>query len=213
LSLLRSGWALKAAGVAAIIIVLSVASHRQPKRPVAAVIAPDDLKADTKRVFLSDDQAAASLEQLPKGKIKSILNITKPMTYGEFVWDDEGVPLGDIWIRVDLAAQLMSVFRGGHEIGTAVVMYGADEKPTPTGQFTVLWKRENHRSSLYDAEMPYTLRLTNDGVAIHGADVRVRAATHGCVSIPDTFAKRLFTQVAVGDPVTILPENPVPNPI
>jgi len=147
-----------------------------------------------------------------KRRIKTVLNIRKPLRYGQFVWDEHGVPSGDIWIRIDLSTQILSLFRAGHEIGTAVIMYGADKKPTPIGQLHVLSKSVNHRSSLYEAAMPYTLRLTNEGVAIHGADVRPSAATHGCVSIPTAFARRLFQQTKVGDPVTILPDKHA-NPI
>jgi len=163
---------------------------------------------DGDRILLADAAAMqADAAEFQRRKIKTILNIRKPLHYGQFVWDEHGVPAGDIWVRVDLSTQILSVFRGGHEIGTAVIMYGADKKPTPVGQLHILGKSENHRSSLYDAAMPYTLRLTNDGVSIHGADVRPTAATHGCVSIPRAFAQRLFQQAKVGDPVTILPEK------
>ena len=37
-----------------------------------------------------------------------------------------GVPAGRAWIRVDLHAQVMSVFRSGHEIGTAVILFVLD---------------------------------------------------------------------------------------
>ena len=123
---------------------------------------------------------------------------------GDFIWNADRVPAGPISIRVDLRTQLMSVFRGGHEIGTAVVLYGADSKQTPMGRFPIQWKGKNHRSSLYDAPMPYTLRLTGDGVAIHGSNVRWGAATHGCIGIPSEFARHLFAQAQVGDPVVIL---------
>jgi lipoprotein-anchoring transpeptidase ErfK/SrfK len=126
------------------------------------------------------------------------------MEYGDFHWDEQGVPEGPVFVRVDLRTQIMNVFRAGHEIGTAVVLYGADKKETPTGRFPILWKKQDHRSSLYDAPMPYTLRLTGDGVAIHGSNVRWGAATHGCVGIPSAFAARLFEEVKVGDPVLIV---------
>ncbi|MBC9033064.1 L,D-transpeptidase family protein [Sphingomonas sp. JC676] len=127
------------------------------------------------------------------------------MTYGQFVWNDRDVPAGAVWVRVDLGRQMLSVFRGGQEIGTSVILYGADEKQTPVGNFPILAKNAHHRSSSYDAEMPYTLRLTPDGVAIHGSDVREGAATHGCIGVPLTFAEHLFASVRTGDLVTILP--------
>ena len=89
------------------------------------------------------------------------------MNYGDYRWDDSGVPAGPAWVRVDLDTQLISVFRAGHEIGTAVIVYGGDNKETPTGKLHILARARDHRSSLYDAAMPYTLRLTGDGVSIH----------------------------------------------
>jgi lipoprotein-anchoring transpeptidase ErfK/SrfK len=137
--------------------------------------------------------------------IKTILDVRSAMTYGQFVWNDNGVPAGPAWIRVDLHAQLMSVFRSGHEIGTAVILYGADGLPTPTGKFPILAKLKDHRSITYDnAPMPYTLRLTRDGVSIHGSNVRWGFATHGCIGIPKAFAAKLFDVVKVGDEVLIV---------
>ena len=163
-----------------------------------------------KRIFLAPEQrrqasAAGGFGQVPL----SLLRVERRLHYGDFLWSDEGVPDGPISIRVDLRTQLLSVFRGGHEIGTAIALYGADSKKTPLGSFPILWKGKNHRSSLYDAPMPFTLRLTGDGVAIHGSDVRWGAATHGCVGIPTEFASRLFKQARVGDVVTIVRTTPV----
>lgn len=166
---------------------------------------------DEKRISLSSAQAAKLGNPAGQPPISSILNVRKRMHYGEFVWDDAGIPAGPVWIRVDLGRQLISVFRAGQEIGTAVILYGADEKPTPTGQLKVLEKDRTHYSSLYEAPMPFTVRLTVDGVAIHGSDVRWGAATHGCVGIPLSFAARLFDQVKLGDPVVILPATPGPK--
>ena len=136
--------------------------------------------------------------------IRTVLNVGSPMQYGDYQWHDEGVPVGPVWVRIDLPRQIISVFRSGHEIGTAVVLYGADKKPTPTGTFPVLAKFKDHRSGPYDAPMPYTLRLTPDGVSIHGSNVRWGAATHGCIGVPTDFAARLFGQVPVGGIVTIV---------
>jgi lipoprotein-anchoring transpeptidase ErfK/SrfK len=137
--------------------------------------------------------------------VKSLLAVDKPLHFGEFAWNDTAIPGGLLWVRIDLASQLISVFRGGHEIGTAVVVYGGDNKQTPSGKFHILARDRDHWSSLYDAAMPYTLKLTNDGVAIHGSTVRWGAATHGCIGVPLEFARRLFEQVRVGDEVVIVP--------
>lgn len=136
--------------------------------------------------------------------IRSMLAVPSRMTFGQSVWNDKGVPDGPLWIRVDREAQLISVFRGPHEIGTAVILYGAPLHPTPAGRYPILAKMKDHRSSIYDADMPYTMRLTDDGVAIHASNVLEGRATHGCVGVPEDFAKRLFDMTKKGDPVFIV---------
>lgn len=136
--------------------------------------------------------------------IKRVLPITGPIKYGEFHWDDAGVPDGPVVMTVDLEARVLSVFRGGYEIGATAVLLGTQEKPTPLGVFPVIWKKADHYSSIYDgAPMPYTMRLTNDGVAIHGTTVEKGYASHGCVGVPTPFAKKLFGVAKLGDQVYI----------
>lgn len=145
---------------------------------------------------------------LPNGRqevVRSVLNVAKPMHFGSFVWDEKHIPRGQVWVRIDLAQQLLSVFRGGHEIGSAVIVYGSDGKPTPTGTFTILERDSDHYSRSYDAPMPYMLRLTKDGVAIHGSKVLQGWATHGCIGVPLDFARMLFSVAKKGDLVAILP--------
>jgi hypothetical protein len=144
---------------------------------------------------------------LPDGQgqpVRSMLNITGPMRFGDFVWDENHIAAGQLWVRIDLSRQLLSVFRDGHEIGATVILYGAGGKPTPTGRFTILEKNPDYYSRSYDAPMPYMLRLTKDGVAIHGSNVRKGWATHGCIGVPLGFARLLFAAARKGDPVFIL---------
>ena len=140
--------------------------------------------------------------------VRSVLNLDGTLRYGTFVWDERNVPAGRVWAYVDLTRQLVSVFRDGHEIGSAVILYGAPEKPSPVGTFPVLQKAEDYHSRTYDAPMPFMLRLTDDGVAIHAASVRPGAATHGCIGVPDAFARKLFKAVKIGDRVTIVRSPP-----
>lgn len=145
--------------------------------------------------------AAAPVEE--KFVVKRVLEIDGPFRHGDYVWNDDGVPAGPVVITVDLAAQTMSVFRDGYEIGAAVITYGADDKPSPLGVFPITQKKKDHISNLYGAPMPYMLRLTNDGVAIHGSNVNIDAATHGCIGVPTAFAKLLFAEARLGDKVII----------
>ena len=162
--------------------------------------------AGSDRTFLTEAQVlqAKALGLLDRD-VKSVLNVHKRMQYGDYVWEDLNVPKGPVWVRVDLKQQLISVYRDGHEIGTAVILYGTDGLPTPTGTFPVLAKMKDHKSITYDnAPMPYTLRLTGDGVSIHGSDVRWGRATHGCVGVPVEFAAKMFGEVSKGDQVVII---------
>ena len=137
--------------------------------------------------------------------VRRILPIDGPIKYGEWHWDDKGVPEGPLLITVDLEARVISVFRGGYEIGAAAVMLGTDDHPTPLGHFPILSKERHNVSEKYgNAPMPWTLRLTWDGIAIHGgAEVENGYASHGCVGIPDELAKRLFAIAKKGDMVVI----------
>ena len=136
--------------------------------------------------------------------IKHILPISGPIKYGEWHWDEQGAPAGPLVITVDLDARVLSVFRGGHEIGATAVLLGFGKTPTPTGVFPVKWKDAVHFSSTYDnAPMPYTMNLTADGVAIHGTKVEKGYASHGCVGVPNSFAKKIFRVTPVGTKVYI----------
>lgn len=136
--------------------------------------------------------------------VRSILRVERPMRYGQFVWDDRGAGAGPIWVRVDLKTQVISVFRGGDEIGTAIILYGADSHKSPSGTFPILAKSEHHVSRTYGAPMPYAMWLTADGVAIHASDVSKGAATHGCIGVPRGFAAHLFAVAKRGDRVVIV---------
>ena len=159
-------------------------------KPQSAILAP---------VNAADPEQTAS-----RFRVKRVLNVTEPLDHGDYIWDDAGVPDGQIVITVDLKAQTLSVFRGGYEIGVAVILYGADDKESPLGVFPITQKDADHYSNLYNnAPMPYAMRLTSDGVFIHGSDVIYGEATHGCIGIPTAFAKKLFAQAKLGDIVII----------
>lgn len=134
-----------------------------------------------------------------------MLAVPQRMAFGNYVWRDLPASRAPVWIRVDLARQLLSVFRGGNEIGTTVVIYGTDGKDTPSGVFPIRGKERLHRSLAYDADMPFTLWLTADGVAIHASSVERGRATHGCVGVPEGFAEKLFAIARRGDPVIVVP--------
>ena len=137
--------------------------------------------------------------------IKRILPIDGPIRYGEWHWDEAGVPAGPLVVTVDLEARVVSVFRGGYEIGATAALLGTPQHPTPLGTFPILSRERHNVSEKYgNAPMPWTLRLTHDGVAIHGGGlVQNGYASHGCIGVPDEFASRLFAAAKKGDKVII----------
>jgi len=144
--------------------------------------------------------------------IKRILPIEGPIKYGEWHWNEEGAPAtGPIVITVDLEARVISVFRSGYEIGAAAVLLGTEEKPTPIGVFPITQKKRHHVSNLYDAEMPYMQRLTDDGVALHASEVEWGYASHGCIGMPEPFAAKVFATTKLGDRVFITRGKMVKN--
>ena len=176
---------------------LSLRDTHEAPAPVKAPAAPPSVTT-----------AAAPPDPVPSPTpapfvVRRILDLKKPLHHGDYVWDESGAPDGPVVITVDLAAQVVSIFRDGYEIGTAAIIYCADNMPTPLGVFPILQKDADHVSNLYDAPMPYMLRLTNDGVAIHGSDVRYGNATHGCVGVPTAFARKLFAATHLGDRVIV----------
>lgn len=137
--------------------------------------------------------------------IKSILPIEGSIRYGDWFWDESAAPqTGKLVITVDLDARVLSAFRDGHEIGTAVALLGTRAHPTPLGTFPILTKEKDNVSEKYNnAPMPWTLRLTWGGIAIHGSPVLNGYASHGCIGVPDEFAAKLFAAAKRGDKVII----------
>jgi hypothetical protein len=137
--------------------------------------------------------------------VKRILPIDGPIKYGEWHWDEAGVPDGPLVMTVDLDARVMSVFRGGYEIGAAAVLLGTDDYPTPLGTFPILAKQRHNISEKYgNAPMPWSMFLTKDGVAIHGGHaVENGFASHGCISAPDGFVSKVFAIAKPGDKVIV----------
>ena len=178
---------------------------REEIRIDPAVLAASQNAEPAALVTPSVDQGMAATGAGEPLVIKRILPIDGPIRYGEWHWDTDGVQDGPLVITVDLQARVISVFRDGYEIGAAAALLGTPEHPTPTGTFPIMSKERHNVSEKYgNAPMPWTLRLTADGVAIHGGStVELGYASHGCISVPDAFASRLFDIASRGDRVII----------
>ena len=179
--------------------------ERAPPLPVEPSAADTFAGASPQRVFLSDSERAEAVRRglVPSGT-RSVLATGGQLAHGSWRWDEAGVPRGAIAIRVDLGRQLVSVFKGPDEIGTAVVVYGVTGKDTPRGRLPILGKTRDYHSVTYDAPMPFSLWLRADGVALHGSSVAMGKATNGCIGVPVEFAEKLFEVARKGDIVEVI---------
>jgi hypothetical protein len=126
---------------------------------------------------------------------------------GEYLWLPELSPRGPVLMLVSLPEQRAYVYRNGVRIGVASVSTGKPGYETPTGVFTILQKKREHYSNLYDdAPMPFMQRLTWDGVALHAGRVPGYPASHGCVRLPAVFSEKFFGVSERGMTVVIVDE-------
>jgi peptidoglycan hydrolase-like protein with peptidoglycan-binding domain len=108
-------------------------------------------------------------------------------------------------IVVSRDQQSLVVYDGDTVVATSNVSTGKAGHATPTGIFSILEKRRFHKSNIYsNAPMPFMQRLTWSGIALHASNhVPSYPASHGCVRMPDAFAKQLFKMTGRGVHVLI----------
>ncbi len=109
---------------------------------------------------------------------------------------DAGEPIMAI---VSIKSQKVTFYDADGWVLRAPVSSGTAGRETPAGVFSVVQKDKDHHSSLYDdAWMPHMLRITWNGLALHGGPLPGYAASHGCVRMPFGFAEKLFDKVRIG---------------
>jgi hypothetical protein len=115
-----------------------------------------------------------------------------------------------VLIVVSLPSQKMFVFRKGELWDVSKVSTGKPGNETPEGIFPILQKKAMHRSNLYDdAPMPFMQRLTWGGVAIHAGRVPAYPASHGCIRLPQGFAKKLYGITRFNSTIVIVAGEPL----
>ena len=128
----------------------------------------------------------------------------KQLKPGQYLWRDVPESAGPERVVVSLGDQLAYLYRGNKLMAVSTISSGKDEKPTPTGVFSVLNKTPMYRSKKYDnAPMPFAQFITDYGVALHAGYNPGYAASHGCIRLPSAFAKRLYSVTGVGTPVYV----------
>ena len=129
---------------------------------------------------------------------------TGPLKPGEYWWNPQLSPSGPVVVLVSIPQQTMHVYRNGILIGRSTISSGTKKNATPGGVFSILEKKQTHRSKKYDnAPMPYMQRLTWSGIAMHSGQLPGYAASHGCVRLPYDFSQLLFSATASGGTVVV----------
>ena len=120
----------------------------------------------------------------------------------------ERAPSG-VTVLVSIPQQKAYVFEDGELLATSPVSTGKRGHATPAGTFRILQKKVRHRSNKYaNAPMPYMQRLTNYGIALHAGHLPGYPASHGCIRLPWSFAKKLYGLTDHGTKVTITHQRP-----
>ncbi len=111
-------------------------------------------------------------------------------------------------LEINLSKQKIYAKENGKVLFSAPVSTGKSGHSTPNGNFKILDKEKFHISNKYPepnggAKMPYMLRLTNSGIAIHQGYLPGYPASHGCIRVSKSTAKKLWYWSKLGVPVKI----------
>ena len=164
-----------------------------------AFIAPPAAALETyeARMEASDAASQARIDMIETFGPKSL----RP---GQYLWREVPEAAGRERVVVSLSDQRAYLYRGNELMAVTTVSSGTDSNPTPTGIFAVLNKKTMHRSRKYEnAPMPFAQFIDQYGVALHAGHNPGRPASHGCVRLPSSFAKKLFSVTDIGTPVYI----------
>ena len=154
--------------------------------------------------FLACAAASAAAHQGPHQSL-SVMERSAGLRSGEYVWELQAASAGPVSLVIDLEAQRALVYRNGVPIAASTVSTGREGRETPTGEFTILQKEVVHRSRTYDdATMPYMQRLTWKGVSMHAGHVPGYPSSHGCIRLPQGFAKLLYCVTRLSTTVIII---------
>ena len=120
---------------------------------------------------------------------------------------------GPLQIIVSRDQQTLKVYDGDTVVASSNVSSGKEGHTTPTGIFSILEKKRMHHSNIYDeAPMPFMQRLTWSGIALHASShVPAYPASHGCVRMPDDFARMLYRLTRRGGHVLITGGDVAPH--
>lgn len=168
---------------------LMMATAQGDRETVEKLIAAGASKSDSSRRYLWPVSIAAWHADVP---MMQILFGRDP--------DPDNQPRKVI---VDLGSQRATLYENGRATYSTRVSTGKSGYRTPTGTYVITDKHRHHTSTLYDSSMPFFMRLSCAAFGLHQGVVPGYPASHGCIRVPYTGAKHLFSICEVGDVVEI----------
>ena len=138
----------------------------------------------------------------------------------------------NVHVVVSLPKQRAYLMIGEQVVADSPISSGKAGHSTPSGDFSVMEKDPDHRSSIYGdfvdssgrvvragisakidsapsgthyvgAPMTWFMRLTGEGVGMHVGILPGYPASHGCIRMPSDGAKLFYDTVRVGTPVKV----------
>jgi lipoprotein-anchoring transpeptidase ErfK/SrfK len=103
---------------------------------------------------------------------------------------------------VDLSANRAWLISNGKiKYGPVPITHGRKGFRTPPGTFRVSFKKADHVSSIYDADMPYSV-FFNGGIAFHQGSLK--QLSHGCIHLSGKAARTFFAALGRGEVVQVV---------
>ena len=166
----------------------------------------------------------------PMRKAAELISRQPPISINQSVY--ESLTPDQARVVVSLSKQRAYLLRGEQVAIDSPISSGKRAGMTPSGQFSVLEKDKDHKSSVYGnfvdrsgrvvrsgvslkidsapsgthyagAPMKWFMRLTGDGVGMHIGILPGYPASHGCIRMPPQGAEMFYARVKVGTPVQI----------
>ncbi len=105
---------------------------------------------------------------------------------------------------LDLSDQRLRFYNAkGEVLLNSRVSTGKSGFRTPKGIFVITDKHKQHYSTIYGSSMPYFQRLSCSAFGFHAGSCPGYPASHGCIRMPYSAAKRLFALAPLGTRVVI----------
>ena len=162
-----------------------------PAAPALASVETPEAKAE-----------AADAAMMARLHMEEVFGTKRPKN-GQYLWRS-GSFSGEPTVVISISDQMAYLYRGEQLVAVSTISTGTDKNPTPTGIFSVLAKKPMHRSIKYDnAPMPFMQRIDQYGVALHAGHLPGYRASHGCIRLPGSFARKLYGVTDLGAAVII----------